>query len=142
MPVTIDRALVGRYLTGPDLRRELQRAVDIGAASARRRVGYSPPDPLGRPRKHAKHIRDTIYGRVEVRGGQLVGVLGADHPIALIHHEGSRPHVIRPRREGGRLVFFSRRAGRVVYAKQVRHPGTKGTKFLTGAVADIRRRYS
>lgn len=136
MAVTIDRPALERYLRGPDVRRTMQRAVDVGATAARRYVGYSRPDPLGRPRKYPKHLRDTIYGRLEVRNGRLVGVIGANHPIAKLHHDPTRPHVIRPRKAGGRLVFMGR-SGKVVYAKQVRHPGTRPNPYLTRALRDV-----
>ena len=136
MAVTIDRAAVDRYMRGPDVRRTMQRAVDVGATSARRYVGYSRPDPLGRPRRYPKHLRDTIYGRLEVRQGRLVGVIGANHPIAKLHHDPTKAHVIRPRKPGGRLVFMGR-SGKVVRARQVRHPGTPGSKYLSRALVDV-----
>lgn len=51
-------------------------------------------------------------------------------------HEGARAHKIRPRRPGGRLRFFWARAGRVVYFREVNHPGIGGTPFLTSAMSD------
>lgn len=51
-------------------------------------------------------------------------------------HEGAKPHIIRPRRQGGMLRFYWARAGRVVYFRQVRHPGIGGTPFLTSSMAD------
>lgn len=47
------------------------------------------------------------------------------------HHDGTEPHLIRPRRRRA-LRFVS--GGRVVYARVVRHPGTTGTRFLTRAL--------
>lgn len=140
MAVTIDRPALDRYLRGPDVRRAMQNAVDVGATAARRYVGYSRPDPLGRPRRYPKHLRDAIYGRVEVRGGKIVGVIGANHPLAKLHHDPTRPHVIRPRKAGGRLVFMGR-SGKVVYAKQVRHPGTRGSQYLSRALQDVRKTF-
>jgi hypothetical protein len=53
--------------------------------------------------------------------------IGSSLSYALLHHEGSRPHLINGR-NGGMLRFTSR--GRVVYARQVMHPGTKPNKYL------------
>ena len=51
------------------------------------------------------------------------------------HHDGTKPHTIRPRRRRA-LRFVS--GGHVVYATRVRHPGTRGTKFLTRALEVLR----
>lgn len=48
--------------------------------------------------------------------------------------EDTRPHVIRPRH--GKVLKF-RIGGRVVYAKIVHHPGTKGQHFLAKAVRTV-----
>jgi hypothetical protein len=46
----------------------------------------------------------------------------------LMHHQGTRPHIIVPRR-AQTLRFYSR--GRIVYSKLVHHPGTKPNRYLT-----------
>lgn len=48
---------------------------------------------------------------------------------------GSPPHVIRPRRRKA-LRFVA--GGRVVFAKQVRHPGQRGDNFMVKALAKAR----
>jgi hypothetical protein len=53
--------------------------------------------------------------------------IGSTLPYALLHHEGSRPHLITGR-NGGMMRFTSR--GRVVYARQVMHPGTRPNRYL------------
>lgn len=58
--------------------------------------------------------------------GQEVKI-GSPLNYALVHHEGSRPHLIVGRK-GGMLRFTSK--GRVVYARAVVHPGTRPNKFL------------
>jgi hypothetical protein len=57
-----------------------------------------------------------------VRVGSMVS-------YALIHHEGTRPHIIAPNTPGGMLRFPSR--GRAVYATVVMHPGTRPNPYLT-----------
>lgn len=61
------------------------------------------------------------------RGGPVATVV-ADNKIAMIHHNGSRPHIITPRRQTT-LRFPVR--GKMVYTKLVNHPGTKPNRFLT-----------
>ena len=58
--------------------------------------------------------------------GQLVKI-GSMVPHALVHHEGSRPHMIHGR-NGGMLRFTQ--SGRVVYHRSVMHPGTRPNRYL------------
>lgn len=60
---------------------------------------------------------------------------GAGRGYALIVHEGSRPHTIRPRPPRKSLRF--RVAGRVVYATRVAHPGTGADPFLTRWIREL-----
>ena len=61
--------------------------------------------------------------------------IGSSLNYALAHHEGTRPHIITPNRS--EVLRFSSR-GRVVYARSVRHPGTKPNKFLANNLYLIR----
>ena len=54
----------------------------------------------------------------------------ATAPYAAAVHDGTRPHVIRPR-NGTHLKFEV--GGRTVFAKSVHHPGTKARPFLRNA---------
>lgn len=67
------------------------------------------------------------------RGGPVATVL-ADNKIAMIHHNGSRPHIITPRRQTT-LRFPVR--GKMVYTKIVNHPGTKPNRFLTDSLRAV-----
>lgn len=59
--------------------------------------------------------------------GQVVRI-GSSLPYALLHHEGTRPHMITGR-NGGMLRFTA--SGRVVYSRAVLHPGTRPNKYLS-----------
>jgi len=61
--------------------------------------------------------------------------IGSPLRYALMHHEGTRPHIITPNR--AQVLRFSSR-GRIVYARSVRHPGTKPNKFLADNLYLIR----
>lgn len=62
----------------------------------------------------------------EVNGNRLtVGIDYGAVPHARYQLEGSLPHVIRPRKPGGRLVFFWKKLGRMVFLRKVNHPGTR-----------------
>lgn len=54
--------------------------------------------------------------------------IGSPLPYAYMHHEGTRPHIIRA--DSGGLLRFSSR-GRVVYSRAVAHPGTRPNRYLT-----------
>lgn len=68
---------------------------------------------------HMRHLRDSR--------GQYVKI-GSNKNYALAHHEGTRPHIIRPDRAQA-LRFVSR--GAIIFAGVVNHPGTKANKYLT-----------
>jgi hypothetical protein len=54
--------------------------------------------------------------------------VGSNLNYAYMHHEGTRAHVINAHQ--GRLMRFNSR-GRVVYARKVINPGTRGNPYLT-----------
>lgn len=48
----------------------------------------------------------------------------------LAAHQGAKPHRIRPKRRGGKLRFYWRKVGHVVYFSSVSHPGMRGKEYL------------
>jgi hypothetical protein len=56
------------------------------------------------------------------------------NPHTLFVHNGTRRHLIRPRRADGFLRFEI--GGRVIYTKIVKHPGNRANPFLTNALRD------
>lgn len=124
--------------SGPVVRRLIEDG-EVVKQGARDRVGVHEPDPWGRPKdRRPGQLRDSIVKRLVERGTEVVMQVGSEDPIALWHHEGTQPHVITPRK-APRLVFWQ--AGGVRYALIVHHPGTRPNRFLTDALADLRRRY-
>ena len=61
--------------------------------------------------------------------------VGAYTPYALLHHQGTKPHIILPSRPGGALVFT--RGARIVHTRIVRHPGTKANRYLTDPMRKV-----
>lgn len=59
--------------------------------------------------------------------------VGSKLPYALLHHDGTPPHVILP--NSRRLLRF-KVAGKIVYAERVQHPGTKANPFLAQALRE------
>ena len=75
--------------------------------------------------------RQVKQGHIGVPGPRTVsGSVRDDADYALYVHEGSRPHLIRPR--NAKALRFQI-GGRTVFAKLVRHPGTKARPFLRNA---------
>jgi hypothetical protein len=68
---------------------------------------------------HMRHFSDSR--------GQYVRV-GSNLNYALLHHEGSAPHIIKPNRK--HMLKFQTR-GQIVFAHVVKHPGTKPNRYLT-----------
>lgn len=70
--------------------------------------------------------------RVEQGPRGLRGVVTCDHPAVRFVLDGTRPHLIRPRRAAA--LRFEVDGGQVVYTKLVRHPGTRANPWLQRAL--------
>jgi hypothetical protein len=60
--------------------------------------------------------------------------VGSDLSYAVMVHDGTRPHIIRPK--NAQALRF-RIGGRIVYAKVVHHPGTRARPFLDDALRQV-----
>jgi hypothetical protein len=78
-------------------------------------------------------LRDSIGSSVSSNASAVRLEVFATAAHARFVHDGTRPHVIRPRR--ARALRFEM-GGRAVFAAHVQHPGTKAAPFLAEAVAD------
>lgn len=79
------------------------------------------------------NLRNTIVKRTLPPDGTTQAPfvrVGSAHPIALIHHNGTRPHIIRPRK-AKMLRFYSQKGGAFVFRSVVHHPGTRPNRYLT-----------
>jgi hypothetical protein len=101
---------------GPVGRSLARRGVKVLAA-AKRQVGVD----TGRLQKSLRMTHE--------RGarGQFVRV-GSKLNHALLHHQGTRPHIITPSRS---QVMVFNKGTQIIYATSVRHPGTKPNRYLT-----------
>jgi len=73
-------------------------------------------------------LMNSINYRITRDSRGLVALVGSDNRVALMHHQGTRPHIIAAR-HASTLRFYSH--GRIVYAKVVHHPGTRPNRYLT-----------
>lgn len=119
--VRIDQSALQRLLTaagGPGNRFLLRKAERVAALARQYSSGHgSIPDGI--------EVGPVVDKSVKV-------ISTNEH--TLLVHNGSRRHRIRPRRPGGYLRFVV--GGRVVYAREVNHPGYRGDPFLTRALRD------
>lgn len=76
-----------------------------------------------------------ISWKLQAEPGGLQGVIVCDHPAVRYVLDGTRPHIIRPRR--AKALRFEV-GGRVVYAAYARHPGTRANNFLARALREGR----
>ena len=117
--VIIRKAELDFMLNNPsgEVGRYLAKKGRIVQAAARAQVGVRTG--ALRASIHMRHLRDSR--------GQYVKI-GSALNYALLHHEGSKPHLIVPKR--ATVLKFATR-GRMVYAHAVMHPGTKANRYLT-----------
>lgn len=122
--VRLDRSELSRIIRGAS-RQELETA----SRQAVNRARVLAPVDTGR-------LRSSI--RVEARRTitlRSVYTIGSDVYYAAYVNDGTRPHIIRPRRPGGVLRFQA--GGRTVYARVVHHPGTRARPFLDRALREV-----
>lgn len=116
-------------LNGPELDKQ---TITIGRrrmASLQRRVANQARQDV--PVRTGNLGRQVKEGDIRVAGPRTVsGSVRDDAKYAVFVHDGTRAHVIRPRHAKA-LRFMV--GGRVVFAKMVRHPGTKARPFLRNA---------
>lgn len=124
--VRLDRADLRRAIRGAsmtELRRVAPRVVNRAKVLApvdtgRLRAAIGPPKYT---RTWTLRPKATIEVNVEYAG---------------YVHDGTRPHIIRPR--NARALRFVI-GGRVVFAKVVHHPGTRARPFLDRALHEVTR---
>jgi hypothetical protein len=127
----IDNQVLADMLTGPNgmvVVYLIKRAVILqDAAKKQIRMGHV----------HAGggygNLRDSIVKRVSATPYPAMpeAQVGSSHPIALMHHEGTRPHEIRPRLAKVLRFPAAWAPGGFAVAMVVQHPGTAPNRYLT-----------
>ena len=79
-------------------------------------------------------LRASGSMRIAERGSAVVGQVEYTADYAAAVHNGTRPHVIVPRR--GRYLRFQV-GDRTVYARRVNHPGTPARPYLATALREV-----
>lgn len=110
-------------LSGPGMQAKLALGLRELALLGEREVAAKTPVKTGA-------LRASITAAAQ---GPLAWKIASPLPYAAAVEGGSRPHVIRPRR--AKLLAFQV-GGTRVFARQVRHPGSRGVgMFAQGAQA-------
>jgi hypothetical protein len=118
-PVVLHLANEGRRVEG-----NARRLVGVKSGALKASIG-------------SRIVRSNPGYNVEVFAGNTP----ATAKYVMPHHQGSKPHIIRPRRR--RYLKFQA-GGRTVFARKVNHPGTRANPFLLRAAQqaglNVRRR--
>lgn len=117
------------HLDQPELSRQVQGHARLAVSRWQRRTATQARQDV--PVKTGRLGQSIREGDVKTTGPYSAGgSVSANTHYALYVHEGTRPHVIRPRRAKA-LRFVV--GGRVVFAQRVNHPGTRARPFLRNA---------
>lgn len=120
-------------LDGAELERQTRELLQARMESLQRRIANQARQDV--PVKTGHLGRSVREGAVRFVGPLTVaGSVEATASYAAAVHEGSRPYVIRPRNAS---VLRFEVGGRTVFAKMVRHPGTKARPFLRNAALRV-----
>jgi hypothetical protein len=117
--VTVNQNALRRLLRsrGSTARRKLEQRTERVARYAQQEA----PGSMG----------NYVDWRVVEDGRGLHGIVTCDHPAVRFVLDGTRPHVIRPRRASALRFEIG---GEVVFAQRVRHPGTRANNFMARAL--------
>lgn len=96
-----------------------------------------------RARKNHRYITRTgdaersIKTRVSFARDDISGIVGTTRKITVYLHQGTKRHTIVPRRK---MALRWTNGSQFIFAKRVRHPGTKKDPFIFNAVHSEQRR--
>lgn len=99
------------------------------------RVSAPGPGKPPRNRTGINYATGELQSRIKTARGrwgfEVEGQVIAVPKYAIFVHEGTAPHIIKPKKPGGQLVFFSAKAGHTIHTTIVHHPGTRAVPFLS-----------
>lgn len=116
--------------TEPGIRNDLHRRMKTRVLPAAKRFVGVDTGRLKANTREQQGVLASVGPFSQVVSG-WTGTQGGARSYVMPHHDGTPPHIIRARR--AKALRFEWR-GQVVFRRQVRHPGTRGTKFLERAL--------
>lgn len=111
--------------------REARRQVLDTLRAVRNRADFLTPVDTG-------NLRRNNQVRLSERGLIVTGEVYNSAQYAGFVHDGTRPHVIRPRRRKALRFVID---GQVVIVAKVNHPGTRGRPWLKRALEEVAPRH-
>ncbi|MEU2510166.1 HK97 gp10 family phage protein [Streptomyces sp. NPDC007863] len=121
----LDRAALNRTFSATS-----RREGDAAARQVVARAKVLAPVDTGRLRASIRVERRSFFGL------RQRWTVGSDVEYAPMVNDGTKPHIIRPKRA---QVLRFKVGGRTVFAKVVHHPGTRPRPFLDRALRDVAR---
>lgn len=121
----LDRAALNRTFSATS-----RSEGEIAARQVVARAKVLAPVDTGRLRASIRVERRSFFGL------RQRWTVGSDVDYAPMVNDGTRPHIIRPKR--AKALRFNV-GGKVVFARVVHHPGTRARPFLDRALADVAR---
>lgn len=129
--VKVNRSLVQSLMLTGSVNRRMARFGNEVKREAQARVGVK-----------SGRLRDSITVRQGHAAGKVFVRVGPVRvPYAELHHEGTKPHVIYPRRRQA-LKFVPTGGTTHVFRRRVFHPGTKPNRYLAEAFNAALRRFN
>lgn len=109
------RGMVGRHMAVIGEKIKVKAQAQVGVKTGRLRQSI-----------HVEHL--SISNKQYIKVGSKVS-------YALMHHEGTRPHVIAAHPPG--MLKFRGRSGAMVFKTAVMHPGTKPNRYLSSQLRKV-----
>lgn len=110
---------------------------------------------------HLRTATEAVRVAAAVSAPKKTGELAAGHETTYDHHrgdleshvvaipkhaifviKGTNPHIIVPKKLGGRLVFFWPKVGHVVALRKVTHPGNLPNDYLGSSLKKVMKRFA
>jgi hypothetical protein len=117
-----------------ELRARLQASAKVGHQVGQRWATDAASEARDSAPRRTGHLAQSF--RPGQATGSRVGLMAVWY--ARLVDAGARPHTITPRRSPS--LVFDGKGGNTIFAKRVRHPGMRGTRFIARAARDAFRR--
>jgi hypothetical protein len=119
----------------------------IGREKAGKEVARTTRQTLNRARVLSPFDHGNLRGqhgmsiRTDTAQRKVIGTVYARTDYAAYVHDGTDPHVIRPkpgrrRPDGKPTALKFKMGGRTIYVRKVNHPGTRAQPWLATALAE------
>ena len=126
----VNQGNMHQFLTGPQ-----SHMVRFLRETTRQTVNAAKTQSLSGVPVRTGQLRNSMRAdHISVTGMTARTAVVADKDYAAAVHDGSKPHIIRPRNKKA-LAF--KVDGRTVFVKEVKHPGAKPNPFLLRAARRV-----